>query len=42
MYISWHDPELYYFLTLLTGIAMLLAVIYGTPSARMFPEDEEE
>jgi len=42
MYISWHDSELYYFLTLLTGIAMLLAVIYDTPSARMFPEDEEE
>ena len=25
MNISWHDPELYYFLTLLAGIAALLA-----------------
>ena len=30
MNINWHDPELYYFLTLLTGIAALLAVIYDT------------
>jgi hypothetical protein len=31
MNISWHDPELYYFLTLLAGIAALLAVIYEFP-----------
>jgi hypothetical protein len=29
--ISLHDPELYYFLTLLAGIAALLAVIYEFP-----------
>ena len=28
MNISWHDPELYYFLTLLAGIAALLASLY--------------
>ena len=28
MYISWHDPELYYFLPLLAGIAALLASLY--------------
>ena len=28
--ISLHDPELYYFLTLLAGIAALLAAIYDT------------
>ena len=31
MNISLHDPELYYFLSLLTGIAALLAVIYEFP-----------
>jgi hypothetical protein len=31
MNISWHDPELYFFLSLLTGIAALLAVIYEFP-----------
>jgi hypothetical protein len=31
MNIGWHDPELYYFLGLLTGIAALLAVIYELP-----------
>jgi hypothetical protein len=29
MNISWHDPELYYFLTMLAGIAALLASLYG-------------
>ena len=29
MNISWHDPELYYFLTLLAGIAALLVSLYG-------------
>ena len=28
MNINWHDPELYYFLTLLAGIAALLASLY--------------
>ena len=32
MNISWHDPELYYFLTLLAGIAALLASLYEGPS----------
>ena len=31
MNIGWHDPELYYFLSLLTGIAALLAAIYEFP-----------
>ena len=31
MKISWHDPELYYFLTLLAGFAALLAVVYDFP-----------
>ena len=32
MNINWHDPELYYFLTLLAGIAALLAGLYdGAP-----------
>ena len=31
MNISLHDPELYYFLSLLTGIAALLAVSYEFP-----------
>jgi hypothetical protein len=32
MNIHWHDPELYYFLTLLAGIAALLASLYdGAP-----------
>ena len=34
MNISWHDPELYYFLSLLTGIAALLASLYGFSSPR--------
>ena len=34
MYISWHDPELYYFLTLLAGIAALLASLYAFSSPR--------
>ena len=29
MNINLHDPELYYFLTLLAGIAALLASLYG-------------
>ena len=34
MNISWHDPELYYFLTLLAGIAALLASLYAFSSPR--------
>ena len=34
MNISWHDPELYYFLTLLAGIAALLVSLYGFSSPR--------
>ena len=34
MNISWHDPELYYFLTLLAGIAALLASLYEFSSPR--------
>ena len=34
MNISWHDPELYYFLSLLTGIAALLASLYAFSSPR--------
>ena len=34
MNINWHDPELYYFLTLLIGIAALLASLYAFSSPR--------
>ena len=34
MNISLHDPELYYFLSLLTGIAALLASLYAFSSPR--------
>ena len=34
MNISLHDPELYYFLSLLTGIAALLASLYEFSSPR--------
>ena len=34
MNINLHDPELYYFLTLLAGIAALLASLYGFSSPR--------
>jgi hypothetical protein len=34
MNISLHDPELYYFLSLLTGIAVLLASLYEFSSPR--------
>jgi hypothetical protein len=34
MSIDWYDPELYYFLSLLTGIAALLAVVYEFPSQK--------
>ena len=34
MNIHWHDPELYYFLTLLAGIAALLASLYAFSSPR--------
>jgi hypothetical protein len=37
MNISLHDPELYYFLSLLTGIAALLAVIYDFPRRKPGP-----
>ena len=34
MNISLYDPELYFFLCLLTGIAALLAVIYAFPGRK--------
>ena len=37
MNIDWHGPELYYFLSLLTGIAALLAVIYEFPRRKPGP-----
>lgn len=38
MNISLHDPELYYFLSLLAGIAALLASLYAFSSPRRDPE----
>jgi hypothetical protein len=40
MNISWHDPDLYYFLTLLAGIAALLASLYEfSRPGRAKPQD---